>query len=279
MKVLMLVQADHGSTAFGAMYEEFSKYFDTFDIRWLSGEQQANLKSYFENSVNTHNYDRIVLFVRFKKATKQISFIRTIPNLAILEYDACQNYMADSKYQGVFSKYYHALPWVRIINTGHCVAQKLEKEGFDTAFMPKCFDDSSVYDLNTPRDIELGFIGNIKSKTYRQRREFLENMSSSHGLVIAKTNPGNEYNEMLNRIRFFISADMGIGEYMQKNFEAMAAGCASSSHGIKVEEENKALGLIDMENIVLYNSEKQLLDKLAVLKTDKELQSRIIESS
>ena len=112
MKVLMLVQADHGSTAFGSLYKEMGKYFDEFDLRWLSGKEQANLKKYFKGNVVPERYDRIVCFIRFKKEIKQVRFLRTIPNLVFLEYDACQNYMLESKYM-VFSvsttEKYHGL--------------------------------------------------------------------------------------------------------------------------------------------------------------------------
>ncbi len=73
-------------------------------------------------------YDRIVFFLRFKQEIRLAGFIRSIPNLAILDHDAYQNYIP-------------------------------------------C---------------------------------------------------GEEYCATLNRIRFFVSADVGMGEYMIKSFEAMA---------------------------------------------------------
>ncbi|PJE78061.1 hypothetical protein CI610_03006 [invertebrate metagenome] len=274
MNVLMLVQADHGSTAFEAMYHEFSKQFDSFDCRWMTSENQANLKDYFNDCVDVNKYDRIVCFLRFKKEIKQVGFIRTIPNLVILEYDACQNYMEDSKYKGRFSRHYSCLPWARIISTGYSISKQLRKEGFDAVFFPKGYDGKIIKNLGLYRDIELGFVGNTRSKTYQQRKVFLEDMVATEGLTIAKTDPGEAYNQMLNRIRYFISADIGIGEYMQKNVEAMAAGCVVFSWD-QGEEENAALGFQDMVNIVLYCDKTSLLKKLSDLKRNPDLAQKV----
>jgi hypothetical protein len=37
-----------------------------------------------------------VFFLRFKQEIRQVAFIRTIPNLVILEHDAYQNYIPAS---------------------------------------------------------------------------------------------------------------------------------------------------------------------------------------
>ena len=274
MKVLMLVQADHGSTAFESLYDEMGRHFEVFDLRWLSGKEQADLKSYFHQNVDVDKYDRIVSFIRLKKEIKQVRFYRTIPNLVFLEYDACQNYMAGSKYRGIFSRHYKKIPWVKVISSGYAVAKKLESEGIDTVFVPKGYDNTLISNFGMVRDIEMGFVGNLRNKTYLQRRLFLEDLSNTHGVRIEKTVPGAPYNEMLNRIKYFISADIGIGEYMQKNFEAMAAGCIvfALDQGM---DENEAFGLKDLENIVLYENKEDLLAKKKILENDQVLKDKI----
>ena len=82
---------------------------------------------------------------------------------------------------------------------------------------------------------------------------------------------------MLNRIRYFVSADIGIGEYMQKNFEAMAAGCVVFAFD-QGTLENKALGLVDMENIVLYQDKQTLISKIQYLRSNKNLADKISEN-
>ncbi|MCP6177746.1 hypothetical protein NL439_26125, partial [Klebsiella pneumoniae] len=61
------------------------------DIRWVSDEDQRNLRRYFKREVDVERYDRILFFLRFKKEMRQASFISTVPNLVILEHDAYQN--------------------------------------------------------------------------------------------------------------------------------------------------------------------------------------------
>lgn len=65
------------------------------EIRRLDSAQQANLRRYFPG-LDVHSYDRIVLFLRFKKEIRQRRFLRTLPNLVLLEHDAYQNYIPAS---------------------------------------------------------------------------------------------------------------------------------------------------------------------------------------
>ena len=273
MKLLFLVQKEQ-RIILDRLYDAVADNSEC-DIRWLSSSEQSNLRKYFKQHVKSEKYDRIVLFLRFKKELRQISFIKTVPNLVILEHDAYQNYIP-CKYTGMFSKYYQSLSWARVLCSGAVVTRRLQGEGVDAVFVPKGYDQELLKNLHLPRDIELGFIGSTKSIAYSQRRDFLEQLSEKENLLAKRTKSGDEYLQTLNRIRFFVSADMGMGEYMIKNFEAMACGCVlfAFSHGA---EENQALGFKDMENIVLYSSIEEFQEKLAVLRTDSVLAERIAE--
>lgn len=275
MKVLFLAQGDHGTTTFDRLYQAMSNAVEQFDLHWLTSEQQANLKNYFKE-INTEKYDRIIFFLRFKKEIRQVKFIQSVPNLVILEYDACQNYIK-GKYQGKFSRHYRKLPWARIITSGYTLTQKLKDEGFDAVFVPKGYDSSVLKNKNCHRDIQMGFVGSIGHKIYRKRKEFIEEFSKFNNLVIEKTKTFDEYNNLLNKIRFFISADIGFGEYMQKNFEAMACGCVLCAWD-QGEEENKANGLEDMKNIVLYKSREELEKKLEYLTENPEKADNIAKA-
>ena len=195
---------------------------------------------------------------------KQVRFLQTIPNLVFLEYDTWLNY-ANCKYKGKFSKHYRKIPWARVITSGYTHDQKLKSEGFDTVFVPKGYDSSVLRNLGVERDIPMGFIGNTKHKAYRERKKLIDILINKHNLFTGKTNNLEEYNKLLNRIRFFISADINFGEYMQKNFEAMACGCVVFAWD-QGEQENRALGFKDMENIVLYRSENENNRKNRIIK-------------
>lgn len=274
MKVLFLVQKEQ-RIILDQFYDAIAENCD-MDIRWLSSHEQAHLRQYFKKNVKTDKYDRIMLFLRFKKEIRQVGFIKTIPNLVILEHDAYQNYI-DCKYKGRFSRHYQQLPWVRVLTSGATVTQRLQEEGFDAVFVPKGYDQKLLHNLDVQRDIELGFVGSIKSATYSQRKAFLEQLAEQEDLLITRTKSGDEYLQTLNRIRFFVSADIGMGENMIKNFEAMACGCVLFAYD-QGEEENRVLGFKDMHNIVLYQNICDFKEKLNLLRSDKELCASIAKN-
>ena len=271
MKILLLVQKEQ-RILLDNFYKTIQSYTNC-DVFWLTSDEQSSLKKWFSEHASVDHYDRIILFLRFKKEIKQVKFIRTIPNLVILEHDAYQNYIP-CKYQHKFADYYRKLPWARIFTSGFSVSKKLRKDGFDAVFIPKCFDAQLFKNLHIERDIELGFIGSTKSKTYSQRKEMLDMLAEKEKLLITRTNSGKEYFNALNRIRFFISADVGMGEYMIKNFEAMACGCVLFAWN-QGEDENQALDFKDMDNIVLYSSAEELRSKIHLLRNDEALADKI----
>ncbi len=272
MRLLFLVQKEQ-RVILDRLYESIGRHAGECDIRWLDSDEQANLKRYFHEKVDLSRYDRILFFLRFKKEMRQWRFIRTIPNLAILEHDAYQNYIPN-KYCGKYARHYHRMPWVRVLSSGAHVTQRLQQEGVDTVFIPKGYDQALITHQHKPRTIELGFVGSLKSGVYQQRKAFLESLASSEKMEIVRTKSGQDYVDKLNSIRFFVSADIGMGEYMIKNFEAMAAGCVLFGWR-QGNGEEQALGFFDMENIVLYSSMEECREKIALLRADAALADRI----
>ncbi|SFO72972.1 Glycosyltransferase involved in cell wall bisynthesis [Ectopseudomonas composti] len=275
MKVLFLVQAEQRAIL-DRLYEGVADACESCDVRWLTSAEQDDLKRYFHEHVDISRYDRVLFFLRFKKEIKQWRFIRTLPNLVILEHDAYQNYIS-CKYTGKFTAHYRRMPWVRVISSGAQVAQNLRAEGFDACFVSKGYDQTLLSYLQRERDIELAFVGSTKSSAYSGRKALLDELASVENLLVTKTRSGLEYCETLNRIRFFVSADVGMGEYMIKNFEAMACGCVLLAYD-QGDLENDALGFRDMHNLVLYRTVPELREKLAVLRQDPELVERIAKA-
>ncbi|MGO4000775.1 MULTISPECIES: glycosyltransferase [Pseudomonas] len=271
MKVLFLVQKEQRAIL-DRLYEGVAAHCDC-DLRWLSSDEQRNLRGYFRREVDVSRYDRIIFFLRFKQEIRQASFIRTLPNLVILEHDAYQNYIP-CKYTGKFSAHYRRLPWARVISSGFVVAERLREEGFDAVFVPKGYDQALLQDQGRERDIELAFVGSTNSVAYSGRKALLDELASVEPLVVTRTKSGDEYRDTLNRIRFFVSADVGMGEFMIKNFEAMACGCVLFAFD-QGEAESRALGLQDMHNIVFYRDIAQLQEKLAQLRANPELAASI----
>lgn len=271
MKVLFLVQKDQRAIL-DRLYEGVAAHCEC-DLRWLSSDEQRNLRRYFRREVDVAQHDRIVFFLRFKQEIRQVGFIRTIPNLVILEHDAYQNYIP-CKYTGKFSAHYRKLPWARVISSGFVVTERLRSEGFDAVFVPKGYDQTQLEDQGRERDIELAFVGSTNSVAYSGRKALLDELAGVEPLVVTRTKSGEEYRDTLNRIRYFVSADVGMGEFMIKNFEAMACGCVLLAYD-QGEAESQALGLLDMQNVVFYQNIAQLQQKLALLRSDPELAQRI----
>lgn len=271
MKVLFLVQKDQRAIL-DRLYEGIAAECEC-DIRWLTDEEQDNLRTYFREHVKVEAYDRILFFLRFKKEIRQVNFIKTLPNLVILEHDAYQNYIP-CKYTGKFSEHYRQVPWARVITSGAVVTRRLRDEGFDAVFIPKGYDQALLKNEQRERDIELAFVGSLRSVAYSGRKVMLESIAAVENLLITRTKSGEEYRETLSRIRYFASADVGMGEYMIKNFEAMACGCVLFAFD-QGDEENRALGFVDMENIVLYRDLEEFRAKLRQLRAAPELAAAI----
>ena len=271
MKLLFLVQ-DEQRINLNCLYEGVATRSDC-DLRRLSGVEQANLRRYFRENVGLERFDRIVFFLRFKKELRQPLFIRGIPNLVILEHDAWQNYFP-GKYRGKFSAHYRRLPAARVLCSGWRITEMLRAEGVDAVFVPKGYDQALLHVTGAPRDVELGFVGSTRNVAYRERSAMLETIKAREPLMTVRTESGADYCAMLNRIRFFVSADVGMNEYMIKNFEAMACGCVLCAYD-QGGAENRALGFVDMENLVLYRDVDELQAKLRILRADSALADRI----
>lgn len=264
MKILLLVQKEQ-RVILDRLYDSIAEHVGSCELRWLSRSEQKNLQAYF-SKIDIDAYDRIVFFLRFKQEIRQVGFISSIPHLVILEHDAYQNYIP-GKYQGEFSRHYARLPWARVISSGWGVTQRLRTEGVDAEFVPKGYDQLLLRNLHQSRTVEIGFLGSIESKVYEKRKELLSRLVQEQNLLLLRTRSGDEYLQKLNEIRFFVSADVGMGEYMIKNFEAMACGCVLFAFN-QGDAENEALGLVDMHNVVLYRDYDELVRKLERLRSD-----------
>ncbi|QHA80622.1 glycosyltransferase [Pseudomonas mediterranea] len=271
MKVMLLVM-DEQRVILDRLYEVVQENCDDCTIYRLSKQQQMNLGRFLA-SVNHENFDRVVIFFRVKRLVRQLRVLKCVPGLIFLEHDAYQNYMSESKYKGVYSRLYRRLPSCRALVSGALVARRMQAEDIDAVFVSKGYDERMLRNTGKERDIPVGFLGSLKSTEYAQRKALLESLARRTGMLVARTKSGSEYLETLNRIKIFVSADLGMGEFMIKNFEAMACGCVllAWSQG----EEDELLGFRDMENVVFYHSEEEAVQKLELLQRDPELAAQI----
>lgn len=258
MKVMLLVM-DEQRVILDRLYDIVQQNCEECVIQRLSKQQQMNLGPFLA-SVDHQQFDRIVIFSRVKRLAPQLAVLSCIPGLVFLEHDAYQNYMPSSKYRQVYSRLYKRLPWARVLVSGAVVARRMQAEGIDAAFVSKGYDEQMLDNLGLQRDIPAGFLGSLKSREYAQRKALLETLAQRTGMLVTRTSSGEEYLRMLNRIKVFVSADIGMGEFMIKNFEAMACGCVllAWSQG----EEDRLLGFEDGHNVVFYRSLEEAFEKL-----------------
>ncbi|KJH79357.1 glycosyltransferase [Pseudomonas sp. KSR10] len=259
MRVLVLTSADRALDN-RSLWLSLRAYGDV-EVRFLNKSQQRGLKSYFATQV-VCGYECIILDLMFKHICTQGRFLRSLPSLTLYEEDAYLDFMSGSKWQGHFVRFYKQLPGVRVISTGFMVTQHLRAAGVDAHFIPKGFDSARMQLQDCERDIQLGFIGRLGSAAYAARRALLEALAAVEPLQIMRTHSADEYVQTLNRIHIFISADVGLNEYMAKNFEAMACGCLLLAKRQGRGEEN-ALGLEDGVNVLLYDDIDSLRKRLA----------------
>jgi glycosyltransferase involved in cell wall biosynthesis len=237
-------------------------------IMRLDKPAQRSLKNTLR-AIDLTRFDRVLLDLPFKHVYRQARFLNRLPGLVIYEEDACQNYLSHSRWFGRFSQVYRRLTQTRIVVTGASVADKLSAEGFNVHFAAKVYDPAVVY-LEPPhhdihaRDIELGFIGRTASAAYSGRKQMLDALALVEPLQLVRTEPGDAYRHALNRIRFFVSADVGLDEYMAKNFEAMACGCVLLAWRQGVEEAR--IGLRENEHVLLYSSLDELRAHIDMLR-------------
>ncbi len=232
------------------------------EVNLLDESRQATLTEILDIE-QLRRYDRVVLDLKWGLIKRQRPFIARIPNLVIHESDAWFNFAPFSGNYRRFEYFYHRLGSFRLICTSWTVSSWFREQGLDVVFVPKSFDSNYYRHLELKRDIEYGFIGTQRNRIYMERNKMLKAFSQAIPLFITQTQSKEEYLETLNRINFFISADVGMHEYMIKNFEALSCGCILVAYRQGREEE--ALGFTDMDNVVLYSTPEEALQKITYL--------------
>lgn len=279
MKVLVVASSNSNPPSLENFWKQFSSFHEvTYHYISLSKKPFATDFHQYVKQTDFSIYDRIIVQQNLRRIGRQYTALRLIPNLVFFESDTCQNYIPESKFYKKFDAIFRDIGDVRVVVTSLFVQKEFSKLSIDCKYLPKACDESTISNLETERDIEFGFIGKAENRVYKKRRQILDAIKTKFGLKLLRTEPGEEYNLMLNRIRFFFSADIGFNEYMFKNFEAMCAGCVVFAKR-QPEYEQQALGFIDMENIVLYDSLDEIESKYRILKNNPSLAEKISQSA
>lgn len=235
----------------------------------FSPEEYKNIKSNILNIDESH-YDCILFNIPIRKYYNKQYIFQNFSKAVFLDYDTCRNFLPWDSYYQKYTNFFKKFPHFKLISTGYANTQRFKELGIDAYFISKGYDDKNLKNLNQLRDINLGFIGRIDDKLYKDRQKILIEIKNQFDLELLRTKNSQEYLETLNRIKIFVSADIGYNEYMAKNFEAMACGCLvlAKKQG---NGEEEALGFKDMHNIVLYNNLNDAIEKIKHLNNNSKL--------
>lgn len=272
MKILFLTK-EKRSPSIDTIFEAIAKKAD-IDVVRLSKNEQLNLSKRLQK-IDLNSYDRVVLDLKFKYVSKQATVVARMPNLVIFEEDANQEFNPSAKRYKAFSKFYKKLPQFRLVVTNLQAAAEFGRLGVDTKFVSKGYDNAYLKNLGGERTIGYAYIGRVNNPIYRERVQMLEELQKILPVQMLRTSSQHGYLEKLNQIKVFVSADVGMNEYMFKNFEAMACGCLLLAYRQGHEE---IIGLRDMENIVLYSSPGEAMKKMQILQDDPDLATKIAQA-
>lgn len=244
-----------------------------FEFDHVEVTREHGLEAYF-NETDFSGYDRVVADTNLRRLGKRYHSLKRAPGLVVFDHDVCQNNVSTSEWYHRYPSVLRDLGDVRIIVSGATLAGELRDEGVDACYLPKGYDNTVILPLDIERTHEAAFVGRVKNKVYKRRKKFLLRQEKLGRLELLRAEPGEAYNRLLNQIRFFVSADIGFGEYMIKNFEAMAAGCVLLAWRQPAIEQS-SLGFVEGENVLLYDSEPELQEKLSWLKGNPDKAARI----
>lgn len=275
-KELLVISHDYRSINIDEALESLHRHCQS-DLVFLTRRQVKWLPLTLLR-LRVHRYPKVLLDLPFKHIYGKARLLKHIKNLYIYEEDACQDNIESSKWKGAFSFFYQSVKPQRVIVTGGITSTSVRRAGVDTAFVPKGYSSKKAGLLDIDRDIDVAFIGRFSSRAYQARAEVLNEARDKLGCQALRTTTDAEYRYMLNRISFFFSADIGLNEYMAKNFEAMACGCILVAYR-QGRGEEEALGLRDMENCILYRSVEEAAKKINEVKAKPRDMHRIQKNS
>ncbi|HEX5677050.1 MAG TPA: glycosyltransferase [Alcanivorax sp.] len=275
-KELLVISHDYRSINIDEALESLQRHCQS-DLALLT-RQQVKWLPLALLRLRAHRYSKVLIDLPFKHIYGKAWLLKHIKNLHIYEEDACQDNIESSKWKGAFSSFYQSVKPRRVIVTGGITSASVRRAGVDTAFVPKGYSSRKAGFLDIDRDIDVAFIGRFSSGAYRARAEILNEAREKIGCQALRTQTDAEYKHTLNRISFFFSADIGLNEYMAKNFEAMACGCILVAFR-QGRGEEEALGLRDMQNCILYKSVEEAAKKISEVKSNPRNMHRIQRNS
>lgn len=238
-------------------------------------------------SLVQHQYDCVVTFLRAGQIFQHEGLFNelTIP-VVVVEHDACQNAIAQSKYYRSWSEYFSRNQVAAICVSGRNVQAELQSfiSGV-IGYVPKAAP-SNFLKVKNRGNGQFCIFGDVQSPVYAQRKAVFDSLADwgiydrffrktgwyalswlIQSLSSKKPNCRRVsfgHDRMGEVLRYFsgaIISDQGLGEPMMKHYEVSALGLAP----FRDDECNDELceqGYIPNESMITYQTIGDLIDKL-----------------
>lgn len=273
-KPYLIIGMAHRRPSFESVYQMVSENCDAEQLI-LKKSEMRKLPELL-GDLPLDRFDAIWLDVAFKYMRLAADQLSRCKRLVFYEQDSLQDALPQSDWHTQFTSFYKSFSNARILTTGIFAANHLQQQGINAIASLKGYDPEHIFEEKAQhRSIDVGFIGSTNSRVYLERKMVLETLEKEgHLNILREVAYGAPYRQALNEIKVFVSADIGLHEYMAKNFEAMAAGCALVAYRQDNGEEER-LGLIHGKNCLLYQNLEQAKACIAQLSSDEALRQQI----
>lgn len=136
----------------------------------------------------------------------------------------------------------------------------------DSIWLPNCYDDTLIFHKHLEKKYDVGFCGNIIN-----RASYLSTLQSNFNFKLDEFIIGDDMVNAINSYKIHFNANISI-DINYRNFETIGCGtCLLTSYNKHYEK----LGLVDMENCLIYSSQEDMIEKIKLLLNNDDLLENI----
>lgn len=275
MKILLLLDQDSEAN-YTEFYTGLHKQIGSVDYRRLGNEEQQNLKGYFNNHVDLSKYDRIIFDLPFLVIAPQVRFFQQLKHIVFFDDTAGFDEMVVSQHYNQHLNFYKKILWARVIVTSYQAMHRLQTVGIDAWCVPEGYNTLRDSESHQQKDIEMMLLDNQFSETADERRSLINSLKAAYPKLVVEEDLTVNFSR-LGRAKIAVCADIGVGGYSGKVFSAMACGCLVMCYN-QGRDESLHMGLVDMQNIVLFNSFENFCEQIDYLEKNSILISKIAQA-
>lgn len=274
MRVLWLACESNKDAFYG--FTERLGQLCSLTTRWLSTAGAKHVVKAV-GAKEIKQFDRVVIHLPFELLVKQSAYIRCIPNLVLLQTDLSMAVVENASNLDKFSRLLKIMPWVRVLTNAGEGQAFLASLGVDQARVPLGFNAAWYRDSDEAAIYSAGIFADLDNPDIKARRHMLFDIKTQNRLQFHDEVQGKILAQQLKQMDIVICNDMGCGQYRHLNFKTQACGVALMTWD-RGDQENQAVGFVDMVNVMLYKDAKSAQAKLNFLKRHPEQLASIKEA-